>query len=442
MSTVTLRRYIGEARSFSKIRPTKRTPQLKILHLTDLFSPSIGGMENHVLELVRERHRRGHEMVVVTLQKVGEPSSAIEDTGYRVYRIDGGYTKLAAGWSSPDKPFHPPAPDPVVAYKLKQILDIERPDVVHAHNWMIYSYLAIKGRHSPPVLWMQHDYSLPCSKKTAYFYKGDGTCPGPSLQSCLPCSKPQYGSLKGAAITLGLFGSNAVLIRRVDAVVSNSAGVNNFTRSVIHDDQDFGVVPSFIPARAFETTSPAERPSWLPSGPYILYVGAFGVHKGIFDLLAAYGQLRGDVALVLLGTPRSDMPTRWPKGSVVRMNVPRDEVFTAWRYSSFGVIPSRWPEPFGLGVLEAGSNGKTVVATRGGGLGDLVLDELTGLLVDSGDVVALARAMQRLVDDVELRDRLSKAAKIRSSEYTIERAVDQLDAICQVLISKHSGDTP
>ena len=40
---------------------------MKILHLTDLFHPNIGGLESHVLNLVRERQRRGHEISVVTV---------------------------------------------------------------------------------------------------------------------------------------------------------------------------------------------------------------------------------------------------------------------------------------------------------------------------------------------------------------------------------------
>jgi glycosyltransferase involved in cell wall biosynthesis len=414
---------------------TESTAPLKILHLTDMFSPSIGGMEGHILELVRERQRRGHEIVVVTLQKIDGPSNEIEDNGYRVYRIDGGYTKLTSGWSSADKPYHPPAPDPVVAYRLRQILDVEKPDVVHAHNWMIYSYLAIKGPKSPPVLWMQHDYSLACAKKTAMYFTDDRACPGPSLQDCLPCSVPQYGKLKGAAITVGLFGSNAALRHRVDGIASNSTAVQTFSHNVIRGDRDFGVVPGFLPPGSFDLAATTPRPTWLPDGDFILFVGALGTYKGLFDLLAAYKTLRDSPPLVVIGTPRPEMPTSWPENTTVRVNAPRDQVLAAWRFSAFGVIPSRWPEPFGLAVLEAGAVGRTVVATRGGGLADLVIDDATGLLVTPGNTDELAAAMQRLCDSPELRARLGAAARVRASEYTVERAADRLDEICRELVS-------
>ena len=200
---------------------------MKILHLTDLFAPTIGGTEAHVLSLVRERVRRGHEMTVVTLvQRDGHPSDEIEDVGFRVHRIGAGFTKFSKAWSSVERtPYHPPFPDPVVAATLRRIIEREQPDAVHAHNWMIYSYLAFKTKRHPPVLWMQHDYSIACAKKTRRFASDDERCPGAAPLRCARCAANQYGSAKAAAVTLGLFASNATLLHRVDAVVANSEPV-------------------------------------------------------------------------------------------------------------------------------------------------------------------------------------------------------------------------
>lgn len=419
--------------------PRKNVGLLKILHLTDLFTPSIGGMETHVLELVRERHRRGHTMSVVTLQMIDGPSEDIEDSGYRVYRIPGGYQKFSGGWSSSAKPYHPPAPDPVVAREIRRIIEIEKPDIVHAHNWIVYSYLAIKSKSSPPVLWMQHDYSLACPKKTSLYFKGDGVCPGPSLHTCFPCSIPQYGIAKGAAITLGLFASNATLARRVDRVVANSTPVAHLSESAARLSHHVDVVPSFVTGNQLITAKHPEKPEWLPPSGYILYVGSLGVHKGIFELLKAYDRLTGTVPpLVVLGTPKDDMPTVWPKGSVVRLNVPHDEVLAAWGHCGFGVIPSVWPEPFGLVALEAGVMEKAVVASKVGGLADIVTDDVNGLLVPPRDVSRLAGAMQRLIDDKELRDRLGRGGREHAVEFTISRMTDRLDAICEEVVAQHS----
>lgn len=83
--------------------------------------------------------------------------------------------------------------------------------------------------------------------------------------------------------------------------------------------------------------------------------------------------------------------------------------------------PSRF-ESFGVSVLEAGAAGLPVVATRVGGLPEIVEHEKTGLLVPSDDEVALAGALARLLDDEELRNRLGAEARKRiASRYDFGR---------------------
>jgi glycosyltransferase involved in cell wall biosynthesis len=416
---------------------------IKILSLTDLFSPSIGGMESHVLSLVRERHRRGLETTVVTLSKVGPASSGIEDTGYLVHRIDAGFTRFKWAWKSLDKPFHPPFPDPVVAREIKRIIERNPPDIVHAHNWMIYSYLAFKKPEDPPVLWMQHDYSLVCPKKTLLYFRGDGVCPGPSLQNCLRCSAPQYGWPKGTAVTLGLRGSNATLLNRVDKVVANSQAVATIVEENLLPPHSVEVVGNFIDP-ANEETNDTPRPSYLPEQDgYILFVGALGRHKGIYELLSAYRTLgEGAPPLVFLGIPQLDTPTDWPPGVIVRENVPHAEVMVAWKHCGFGVVPSLCPEAFGKVAVEAGAMGKAVIASKTGGLADLVQHESTGLLVPPGDVEALAAAMSRLLADPGFSSTLGAASRRHADLFTLGPFVTRLDAIATSMVEEHRACHP
>jgi glycosyltransferase involved in cell wall biosynthesis len=72
------------------------------------------------------------------------------------------------------------------------------------------------------------------------------------------------------------------------------------------------------------------------------------------------------------------------------------------------------PEPFGRGVAEAMAVGKPVVAARNGGIPEIVEHEVTGILVNPGDVRAFATAVLRLLRDPELRQRLGLAARLRA----------------------------
>ncbi|MGO8876552.1 MAG: glycosyltransferase family 4 protein [Acidimicrobiales bacterium] len=413
---------------------------MKILHLTDLFAPCIGGMESHVLYLARERTRRGHDVSVVTLVRPGGvATNRMEDIGFRVYRISGTYTRFRRAWASPDKPYHPPFPDPLVARQLQRILDEEQPDVVQAHNWIAYSYLAIKTPSSPPLLWTQHDYSLACPKKTLMYHRDDGTCPGPALRRCVPCSDEQYGAVKGTALTLGLFASNAALHRRIDGIVAVSTAVARAVRLALgRTDVPVTVVNGFVEDDATVAAGATPRPKFLPKQDgYLLFVGALGIHKGITDLLEAFELLGDDVPpLVVLGTPRPDTPTRWPRGVIVRENVPHDQVMAAWRHCGIGVVPSRWAEPFGLVPLEAASAGCPVVATRTGGLVESVEDGISGLLVPPQDPSAMATAIRHLLDNPTAALEMGLAGQRRAEQFTVSKTTTILDAILEELIER------
>jgi len=87
-------------------------------------------------------------------------------------------------------------------------------------------------------------------------------------------------------------------------------------------------------------------------------------------------------------------------------------------------------EPFGRVITEGMLGSKPVVATRGGGVPEIVLDEVTGLLVPMGDVEGMAEAVCKLVADPALRLRMGSAGKQRVLEhFTTEQTVPQMEAV-------------
>jgi N-acetyl-alpha-D-glucosaminyl L-malate synthase BshA len=83
-------------------------------------------------------------------------------------------------------------------------------------------------------------------------------------------------------------------------------------------------------------------------------------------------------------------------------------------------------ESFGMGVLETMSFGKPVVATRVGGVAEIVQDKKTGFLVRLGDVQAMAAAVRRLAGDPELAERMGAAARQRAEqEFSSQKSVGQ-----------------
>ncbi len=91
---------------------------------------------------------------------------------------------------------------------------------------------------------------------------------------------------------------------------------------------------------------------------------------------------------------------------------------------SFFVLPSRH-EPFGIVNLEAMTAGKAIVATRVGGVSEIVEDGVNGLLVEGEDADGLVKAIERIAKDKNLRDRLGQAGKKRAEYFTWSAIADQ-----------------
>nr|MDA8331151.1 glycosyltransferase [Candidatus Dormibacteraeota bacterium] len=86
---------------------------MRILHLTDLYPPVLGGLETQLEQLCRELASRGHEVDVVTLAGTGGPKAEVRE-GVRVHRIAGVTRILRPLYEDPRRPFHPTVPDPLL----------------------------------------------------------------------------------------------------------------------------------------------------------------------------------------------------------------------------------------------------------------------------------------------------------------------------------------
>jgi glycosyltransferase involved in cell wall biosynthesis len=135
--------------------------------------------------------------------------------------------------------------------------------------------------------------------------------------------------------------------------------------------------------------------------PEVFYTGRLSPEKGIAELVAATEGMN----LVVSG----DGPLRALVPDALGF-VPREELHRRFASAAVVVCPSI-SEGFGVVCAEAMAYGKPVVASAVGGLCGLVDDERTGLLVPPGDVDALRAAIQRLLDDPELRARLGAAGR-------------------------------
>ncbi len=301
---------------------------MRVLELTELYPPDIGGTQRHVARQAEELARRGHDVTVVT-HAVGD-SPACENTadGITVLRTESQWlSRLPGLYQNPRQHLSAPSPEPKDVRLIRDLIKNQRPDVVLAHNWIVYSYLATKTADDPPVIWVLHDYLAVCHKRnvlyTPHASEQAGPCPGARLDRCIPCGRGQYGLAKSAVIATTLQLTRRLLNPKIDLVVAISNSVSEVSQMAF--DRPIRVIPTFLADGLRDVGLSQPRPDFCPAGDYLLYVGSLQPHKGIDVLLDAYRNLHSAVPLVVIGTaPGRDL--RFDQGITVALDVDHDQV--------------------------------------------------------------------------------------------------------------------
>jgi glycosyltransferase involved in cell wall biosynthesis len=402
--------------------------------LAQFYPPVVGGEEQMVSRLSHALASRGHSVAVATLRQPG--SQEFEDEGgVRVYRVRS--TSQRANWLYKDaeRPHVPPVPDPETLLGLRRVLDQEKPELVNAHNWLLHSFLPLKRSNKAPLVVTLHDFSLACSNKRLMF-RGTTPCTGPGFAKCLSCASSYFGVLKGVPTVLANFAMGGLERSVVDLFlpVSQATALGN---GLVGSGLPYRVIPNFVPDDiATPHLEGDERLKMLPEGDYILFVGDLSPDKGIHVLLEAYAGLPEAPPLVLIGRRLPTTPVNLPVNVIEIGRWPQHLVMEAWRRSLFGVVPSVWSEPFGLVAIEAMASGVPLVASRIGGLVDIVEDGVSGLLVTPGDAGELREGIRRLLSDPDLRLALGREAGCQVRRFFASSVLPELEQVFREVITK------
>ena len=216
----------------------------------------------------------------------------------------------------------------------------------------------------------------------------------------LPSALPALAT--GKPFVLQLWGTDVELARRVPWafrwLVRRARLVLCSSTALAHAASGLGarevrVVPSGVELPE-NVAAPAEP-------LHVLFVGRLSEEKGIVELLEATAGL----PRVIVG----DGPLRASIPDAVGF-VPPDELGPYYERAAVVACPSR-REGYGVAAREAMAYGRPVVASAVGGLVDAVADEVTGLLVPPRDPRALRAALERLLGDAPLRERLGREGR-------------------------------
>jgi glycosyltransferase involved in cell wall biosynthesis len=403
---------------------------VKVLQLAQFYPPVIGGEERHVRNLSVELAARGHEVHVACLD-VGEPP--VSDAGVTVHALPNVGVRFPSLYPTADRPLALPAPDPLVSRALSRLVATVRPDVVHAHNWIINSYLPLAAARRLPLVYSLHDYSHVCPTKRL-MYLDEGLCSGPGLRKCFTCTTDWYGVGRGPVIQSMVRTGRPIRNRVVDVFTPVSTFVALANR-LPEQRVRWQVVPNFVPDALLAQPSVPRDPA-LPVGDYLFFAGDLSDQKGVDTLLSAYSLMDPATrpALLLVGRAAMDLSSL-PDGARAEEKWDHDRVVSGFAHARAAVLPSKWPDPCPTTVLEAMALGAPLVTTHMGGIADMVTDGESALVVPPGEVAATAAALTRIGSEPGLGDRLAARARVEVERYLQSRVASDLEEVYASLVS-------
>ncbi len=303
------------------------------------------------------------------------------------------------------------------ARKLRQLIRDTKPDIAHVQN--IYHQL------SPSVLKVLKEENVPCVQTIhdyAYLSPSYGLFDHGAI--CERVKARRYynaifhkcvkNSVMASCLDAAAYSFHAAFgldERLVARLIAPSEFVKKKFAEWGKNVFRMEVMPHFIDATLYE-------PEYAP-GAEIAYVGRLSEEKGIGTLLAAMEKIP-EVRLKVIGAGPMEKQLKDFCALAELKNVRflgqlnRSETMEEIGKSRFVVVPSLFYEPFGYLPIEAAAKGKPVIASKIGGLPEIVQDGETGVLVPAGDAKALAAAIHKLSSDEPLLRAMGKAARARA----------------------------
>ncbi|KOV79818.1 glycosyltransferase family 4 protein [Nocardia sp. NRRL S-836] len=374
---------------------------MRVLMVSWEYPPVVvGGLGRHVHALATQLAAQGHEVVVLCRQPSGtdavtHPTTDLRSEGVRLIRVA-------------EDPAHLVFEKDLVAWTLAMghalvraglALGPWRPDVVHAHDWLV----------THPAVALAEAFGVPL------------------VATIHATEAGRHSGWLSHPLNQQVHSVEWWLANRADALITCSSAMRHEVAhlfdvdaadiSVLHN----GIEPGGWRMRAADVG--AARRAHSPHGdPLLLFFGRIEWEKGIQDLIAALPRIRRAFRGTRVVVAGGGSQTEWLRDQARKHRVLRavefvghlsDRSLAALLAAADAVVlPSRY-EPFGIVALEAAAAGTPLVASTAGGLGEVVLDGVTGLSFAPGDVDGLATAVRAVLSDPAAAAARARAAKAR-----------------------------
>jgi glycosyltransferase involved in cell wall biosynthesis len=410
---------------------------MRILHVNK-FLYRRGGAEAYMLDVAAAQTQAGHEIAFYGMRHPENPTLPFQDAFPPLAELEPPPTGLRRRVTATGRMLYSPSS----RRGIEEVVRAFQPDVAHLHN--IYHQLSpsvlrpLRDLRIPVVMTL-HDYKLICP---SYLLLDHG-------KPCEACLGGQFRHAVRRRCKDGSLGASAVLA--LESTVHRATNAydpvqvficpsrflaGKIAQAGIYTDRLL-VLNNFVDSHG---VAPKVRP-----GGGMVYVGRLRHEKGVDVLVEAMGRLgRHRLDVVGDGPERSRLEAlaaaRAPGRVRFHGSVTKDRVADLLRSAAVAVMPSRCHENQPMAVLEAFACGVPVVATKLGGLPELVQPGRYGETVPAEDPAALAAAVARLLADPAEAFAMGQAARRHAEQqFSPKRHLERLE---EAYRSAATGDRP
>ncbi|BAQ12000.1 glycosyl transferase [Bacillus sp. OxB-1] len=405
--------------------------QKKILFISDhgdllapLGSEQAGGQNNYVKQLAEALCEHGNQVDIIThWANPDDPQIEYFGGNCRVIRIAAGNRNYV----SKNKMF---GMLPQFYNEMKRLVPVESYDLIHTHYWLS----GVIG------LYMKKEFNLPWIHTNHSLGKAKELATGVAENTRLSAEKLILGS--------------------VDRIVATTESEKELIHSFVPEPAptdiiSIGVDPVFYP----------DETAALESAPYFAFAGRLEKTKGIYVLVDAFRKLvashgvPSSTKLIIAGGDSTNVEAsaKLPKKKTLRKAIAglehridfigsqtQRQLSNLFNGAISTIVPSYY-ESFGMVAAESQACGCPVIASKVGGLQDVVKDRVTGIHVKKKDVVQLAESMESLLVNREYAEELGEKAFLHANQaFRWSTLSEKMDNLYEVILHEkqnaYAGD--